>query len=262
MSIPSSDLGNSYQPLEYASPVRTRPGILTAVGIISIIVGSLGVIGSLGSVVSGIMYLAMSNMTFPTTVTVQQAPATMPGTAGAQGGSPTWTVTTTTSTNSQSATVVGGGAAAAPGPAAGAIPVATPPFSFHVARGASALTIAEAVPSLGVAVLLIFAGSLMLRDSPKAWRLHRIYLVLKVPLVVVGAFATWWTFTSMMQGFNLPNPAGPNAVPMAGFSNMMAVFQATFAALFSMIYPVALMIVLSTRTSKEYLQRLQTGGAK
>jgi hypothetical protein len=250
MSIPPSDAGYPYQPLEYAAPKSGRPGILTAVGIISIIVGAMSVLGSLAGVFSGFMYLRMSSMTFPAPATAPQAATTMPGITSTT-AAPT---TATTSTNFQYTTVaVGGNTATVTGSGAAV------PFSFHVASGASELSIAEAGLSFCVAILLIIAGSLMLRDSPMAWRLHRIYLMLKVPLILVAAFASWWTYTSLMSGLSTLTTAGGGAVSMSGFNNMAAIFQAIIWAGISMIYPVALMIVLATRTSKEHLARLRIG---
>ena len=60
MSMPPS--GSEFSPLEYAAAAPRRPGILTAVGVLSIIVGAMSVLGSLGSVGSGIMYLTMGAM--------------------------------------------------------------------------------------------------------------------------------------------------------------------------------------------------------
>jgi hypothetical protein len=110
-----------------------------------------------------------------------------------------------------------------------------------------------------MAVFLIIAGSLMLRDSPTAWRMHRIYVMLKVPLILVAAFASWWTYTSLMSGLSSWPTAGGGAASMSGFSNMTAILQAVLGAGISMIYPVALLIVLATRTSKEHLIRIRTG---
>jgi hypothetical protein len=42
---------------------------------------------------------------------------------------------------------------------------------------------------------------------------------------------------------------------------MMAVFQAVVWAGFALIYPVALLVVLSTRTSKDYFKRIRFGAA-
>jgi hypothetical protein len=181
------------------------------------------------------MYLAMSKMTFPAPVITAPPPTT-----------PSHQSTTMTS-------------AASTAPAAA--PVTVAPFRFHVARGASVLTISEAGLSLCLAILLIFAGSLTLRDSPTAWRLHRLYLVVKFPLIIVAAFATWWTYTTLMSGFNLQVAGAPGAVQMSGFTNMMALLQAMIWAAVSMIYPIALLIVLSTRTSKDHLKRIRSGFA-
>jgi hypothetical protein len=54
---------------------------------------------------------------------------------------------------------------------------------------------------------------------------------------------------------------GGGAAFGAGFGNMMAVFQAVIWAGFALIYPIALLIVLSTRTSKEYFKRIRGGVA-
>ena len=125
------------------------------------------------------------------------------------------------------------------------------PFQFHVARGASVLSIVDGSFSFLAAVLLIVAGSLMLRDSLVAERLHRIYVVVKLPLIVVGAFATWWTFTSLMSGMM----QGANGASTASFTRTMGLVEAIFWAGISLIYPVALLIVLSTRTAKGWLRR-------
>jgi hypothetical protein len=234
MSMPPDQYGYQ-QPLEYAGRLEAfgRPGVLTAVGIISIVVGALSVLGSLSGVVTGIMYLVMANVTFPSPQMMQ--PATMP--AGA-------------------VVPAGNSAPARMAPGFGTAPIAQSQqrlaFPFHVAPGASELTIAEGSLSLAAAILLIVAGSLMLKDSPSSWKLHRIWALLKMPLIVASAFATYWTFTSMMNGMS--PLMGANAP--AGFGSMMGVVQAVLSALIALIYPVAVLIVLSTRTSKEWYEKL------
>src|SRR5437773_2135082 len=53
-------------PLGYAPPPREgRPGILTALGIVSLIVACLSCLASLGGIASAIVFLAMSGMSFP-----------------------------------------------------------------------------------------------------------------------------------------------------------------------------------------------------
>src|SRR6476469_9071206 len=54
------------EPLSYQMPpVNRRPGILTAVGIISIIVACLSGLSSCGGIASSVMFLTMRNMTIP-----------------------------------------------------------------------------------------------------------------------------------------------------------------------------------------------------
>jgi uncharacterized membrane protein len=96
----------------------------------------------------------------------------------------------------------------------------------------------------------------MLRDSPLAWRLHRIYLLLKLPLVMVAALATWWTYSGLMSGLFANSPG---AASTAGSANIGAIFLTAFWTGISLIYPIALLVVLSTRTSREQFHRISTG---
>jgi hypothetical protein len=227
-SLPPID-DSSYAPLEYATPAPPpRPGLMTAVGIISILLGSVSVLYSLGGVGSGILYLTMPKMTF-------QAPMLRP--AGAVPGQAKLTFAApSTQATVQSRTVV-------------------TPFAFSIDPRASELTIIVAVLGLGLAILLIVAGSLLLRNSPTTFRLHRTYVILKIPLVVVAAYATWWTVSGMMNNMNA-YAGGAGAMSMPAFGNAMAIVQAVISAALSLVYPVALLIVLSTDTAKAYCQMI------
>src|SRR5207249_4938957 len=60
--IPPVSLGM----LNYQEPqAGKRPGILTAVGVLSIVIGCLSGLQGLGGIASGAMMLVMSSMTFP-----------------------------------------------------------------------------------------------------------------------------------------------------------------------------------------------------
>src|SRR2546429_7800453 len=53
-------------PLGYAPPPREgRPGIVTAIGVASLVVACLGGIASLSGIASGIAFLVMGRMKFP-----------------------------------------------------------------------------------------------------------------------------------------------------------------------------------------------------
>ncbi len=231
MSQPPPGYPTPYEPLGYAQPVSPRPGVLTAGGVISIVVGALSALASLMGIASGFMYIAMANV---------QVKMAMPVATTMPAGTSVVTFTSTTA------------------PSAGtAVATPVPGFRFNVARGASVLTIVESGLSVCAAILLIVAGSMMLRDSPRADRLHRIYVALKIPLIAVAAFATWWLYTGMMSGMFI---ATGTAGAQTNFANSMAVIEAVMMAAISLVYPVALLIVLATGTSRGYFQRLRSGG--
>jgi uncharacterized membrane protein YphA (DoxX/SURF4 family) len=224
--------GDPVSPLAYAMPfseARLRPGLITAVGIISIVVGSLSALGSLSGAASAVVFMTMSKIKFP------PPPPAVPATMPASTSVVTFTATATTAPT----------------------PTSVVPFGFKIDPRASILMIVEAVLSLGVAVLLIVAGSLLLRNSPRALRLHWIYVILKLPLIVLAAVATWWTYTGMMNSMS----AFTGAATPPGFGNTMAAFQAIFAAVFSLLYPIALLFVLRTRTAREYFKKISRGVA-
>src|SRR5580658_293120 len=159
MSMPPPGFGPPPGPLSYAAPLPVRPGTVTAMGVASIVVGGLSALASLYGVVTGIVYLFMSSFQFPMPMPV---PATMPATAPA-------------------------------------VTLAPAAFRFQVSHGASALTIVESTLSVCAAALLIVAGAMILRDSPRADRLHRIYIAIKIPLIIAGGFATWWIYIGLMS---------------------------------------------------------------
>jgi hypothetical protein len=231
------------RPLEYAMAQPRRPGILTAVGIISIVLGSLSVLMSLSGVGSGIVYIVMSHINFPVpsqqTMIAPIGPTTAPATTSNSPVNFYYSVHT-------------------PGGTATTSSAQTIPFPFHVALGPSILMIVESSLSLGVAIFLIIAGSLMLRNSPSAARLHRIYVVLKVPLIVAAALATYWTFTSMMNSLGAMNMPGQGSAAISSMSGMMGALQAAMSAAAALIYPVALLIVLAVRSNKEYFAQLRS----
>ena len=126
-----------------------------------------------------------------------------------------------------------------------------PPFKVNpIAAGA---TIVEAMASVALAIYLLVIGILVLRDSRSGRKLHWVFVGLKIPLVIVGAVAAWYLWTSLYQSMSAamaasapPGTPRPPAVP--GF---MGVGTAV-AALMALAYPVALIFVLNSRTVREY----------
>jgi hypothetical protein len=324
--------------LAYAPPPRdSRPGILTAVAVMSIVLGSLSALYSVGSLFSAIGMLVMSKISTTTAIQatpgvssgpvkvvtvdgVQIDPAGSPDAMGESqrqlvidalasvrpintqhrkdldlllenSGQKMFPFVKDSTTNDEIANkvfatnaatrtidsfdigtgtiritdglamfrpagkgeVVVASVGQTPTTGPGAMPPITP-FVFRVNPIASILSICENAVSALLAVMLLVAGILLLRNSPGFWRPHWWFVWLKIPLAIVAGVASWMTYTSMMSSF-ASTPAGP-AASSATLSAFMIIPTIIWAC-FSMAYPVALIFVLSSRAAKSYYAALR-----
>jgi hypothetical protein len=130
-----------------------------------------------------------------------------------------------------------------------------PAAAFNAAAGASislspwavAGFIATSVLSIGLAVLLLVAGIMVLRDSPSGRRLHLIYACLKIPLAVAAGASFAYCIYELMSSL----AASTGAPAQVGFGPTTWV---TVPAALSCIYPVALLIALNSRSVRAYYQ--------
>jgi hypothetical protein len=137
----------------------------------------------------------------------------------------------------------GGRATASVGPTTmPAIPMMGPP---RISMGTAITSASENAASALVAGLLITAGILTVRDSRKAARLHWIYVALKIPLVCVAAVAGWMMMQGMLASMR-------PAMPGMAMPSWIFAIGAVFGAAMGLAYPVALIIVLSTRAVRDY----------
>jgi hypothetical protein len=244
------------QPIEYGVPRAGRPGVVTAVGVLSIILGSLSALAGLWGVLTyGVMLFAMR--TAPATPMPMPPAATMPATTPSFGATGTTTVsvgTWTTSTMTVNASAGGGGATAG----AVVMPPMVNPFAgvSPIALWGVVLTSSLGV-LLGAALLIL--GVTVLRDSRAALEMHRWYVRLKVPLVLLSTAATLWLNWSMAKNMTAmmaatPTPAGATPYPQWGDTMMFAMMSITtvFWLLVGLAYPIALFFVLRSRTVREY----------
>ena len=182
--------------LSYLSYAPRRPGLLTAVGIASMVIGTLSAGAGILGISAGLGFMTMAQMRLPANTSV-------------------------------ASTV------------------------FHVNNGASVATVAEAIGSCLAGALLVLAGSHMLRNSPKSWRMHRMFIVMKVPLAVLNGFANWWVCNSIVS-YQYQVGSAPDSGQAAS-----AIAMGVGMTLLSIAYPVALLILLSTKTSKNFLAELR-----
>ena len=229
------DPGFTPPPLPYAPPPPGRPGMITAVGILSLIIGGLSGLSSVSGILRGIVYIALSGSgALPTASVATTGPTTAP--------SPTTMVTTS---SGGTTTIYYSASASAPSP-----------FRLKMSRPAAILSLVEAGCSLLVAMMLAVGGIAVLADWRRATSLHRLYVVLKLPLAVLAGFASWWMMAAIMKSFGQPGPAG---VPFPGFDTLIAVSSVVGGFLFSAAYPIALIFVLRSRTWREYFASIESG---
>lgn len=237
-------------PLEYSYPgKRGRPGLITAIGVLSIVVASLSGVSSLWGTFSGFSYYMMSQMppagfaapAPPATAPVGSA-TTAPAAAGAvsmsiistSGGATTMTTTTTTA----------GGAAAAP-------VMMGNPFG-NISPLAAILNILTNALSLGLAIYLLVIGILTLRDSPRGGTLHWWYALLKIPLVIATTAVTLWLWWGIMRSMNVATPgAGAPPMEMMGVMGVMSLMTIIPACL-ALAYPIGLILVLRSKSVRDY----------
>ena len=111
---------------------------------------------------------------------------------------------------------------------------------------AGVLMIGEVVASAMLAVFLLVCGILVMKNSPRGAGLHWIYAMLKLPIAVLGGVTFVWVLGDLKSGMmriGVPgSSSGTEGVIMFGV--VMAVVAA--------VYPLILMIVLSTPTVRQF----------
>lgn len=135
----------------------------------------------------------------------------------------------------------------APPPAPPLGPVIAPAGAGAL-RDVFLLTFFEALFSMLMAVLLLVCGILVLMNSVRGRRWHRIWAYIKIPAAVLGSVIYWIQMTQTMNSFVLTP-----AAPARAFSTIMAVGAfIQFAIILS--YPIAVLIVLRTRAVREFYE--------
>jgi hypothetical protein len=111
-----------------------------------------------------------------------------------------------------------------------------------VSKPAATVVIIEAMLSFLLAIYLLVIGILVLRQNSKGRLLHNIYAGLKLPLAIVATIATYQFWAT----FRASTTTGSAA----------AIGMAALVAL-GMVYPLGLLIVMQTRTVRDYYKSAQ-----
>jgi hypothetical protein len=304
------------QQLEYAYLIQRRPAVVTAIGVMSILVGLASLLASAvgGTVVGGIYTFkkATMNAAAATRRTTVAAPATRPATAPATAQTtlpaadvqgviaaaqsmsaktplnpqqvaalqalleePGQTLVLPSNASAPASTYVAGvdidekGTAhvvfinvivsiSQQGKVVAQQPTSAIPRNIAAAISGTAIGLAifESLASGALAVFLIVAGIVTLRQSLGGRRLHMIYVAIKIPLALIAILAGTWLAYGLNKGMNtlalLAASSGPEAFP--------GVFWATALVLGigGLAYPIALLFALRSRAANEYYNMITT----
>jgi len=102
----------------------------------------------------------------------------------------------------------------------------------------------ETLVSGAVAVFLLVAGIMVLRNSLAGAKLHWVYIWIKIPLAIFAAVAAWWLWTTYIAAMS--NSRGPT-----GFASSAAIMGLIGNA-FAVLYPIVLAILLKSRPVTQY----------
>jgi hypothetical protein len=132
-------------------------------------------------------------------------------------------------------------------------PMTAAPAMFNISPWIKLGVAAEAFIGLGLAVLLMVAGILIMRQTASAKRLHLIWAWVKIPTAIAG-----WTLTILMY-YRMQQPMMAGMMPPGsntGLSTSYILFGAV-SVVVACIYPVALLILFRTRSMRAYYNVVQ-----
>ena len=121
------------------------------------------------------------------------------------------------------------------------------PFTIQIPTGAATLSLVESGLRLALAVWLLIAGILTLRNVPRARRMHLWWAVFKLPLLPIGAAASYNVWTPVFTGMFANQPAS-TAASVTGAVLSMTVSTAFIGA----IYPITVLILMNVRSTKRF----------
>lgn len=231
--------------LPYAQSINQRPTILTVVAILSICIGSLGVLANVCGMFQWVSLISMRSMSIP------GGPPVVVSTTTVTGADPTM-VEVDDPTSDASAP------GAATQPVIQNVTVSSPVFASPFAGMSlwpAVLTSILSVFELALGGYLLFAGIQLLRNVASSRKHHLRYAALKIPITVIASAANAVVMYDMQRAIFSTMP--PAAAPLGGsFPLIVAMISAGFTLLLSLSYPVALLIILTRPKIRSYFEEM------
>jgi len=122
---------------------------------------------------------------------------------------------------------------------------ASPATPYHVRSAATAITMLDAALSAALAIYLLVVGILVLRQHPRGRMLQTIFAILKIPLAIVCAIGWLWAITDHYT-------TGYGAVASPGTQFAVAQLWMVVFLVAGLAYPIAVLVVMRSRTIKDY----------
>ena len=140
----------------------------------------------------------------------------------------------------------GGGSTTAP---------AAAPARVRISPGPMFGVLIQCLLSLLLAIYLLVIGILTVRGARGGWKLHLIYALIKLPLVLLGAFL-WWQFETQYLSVLAAIATNANAAcggpRLSPGSVSLLSAHVGWVAVLAAVYPIVLLVLLSTRGVREY----------
>ena len=114
------------------------------------------------------------------------------------------------------------------------------------------MAIIESILSGLLAIYLLICGILILRQHNASAKMHVIYAVLKIALVILGAIG----WTQLLSDWTTTSYVTRGSVATGGLTSVW--IGVMIGAVLSVAYPIALLIALRTKTAREYFQSART----
>jgi hypothetical protein len=138
-----------------------------------------------------------------------------------------------------------------PAPAQASAP-APPP---NPSTPALVTVLVAALAGAALSVLLFVAGVLWLRGMPSGRRLHLLWAWLKVAVVVAAAVPFWWMTRGFQRDFRSYLGVALPDVGTTPRRTIVQPWQPLAAGAAGLVYPVVVLTVLRSRTTRDYFRR-------
>lgn len=203
----------------------SRPGLVTAIGVVSIVLAAWFVLMSLLMALHLTMMGFMGAMPMATPIIPTTLPTTMPTTST--------TVIVTTN-----------------------VPMTMTRVDLRPESSTVIWLSVTTFANFVLSIFLLWAGIATLRRRRRGLTLHRFWAIAKIILIPLLTYAEFLYMGGMMSSMMNTMPTAPPA-PTQMFEAMSALGMA-FNAVFALIYPITLLFLLRIRSIREYFDKQTT----